>query len=156
MGKLKQEFNKHFIYLMPDVSLKKVFWGSFTSLAKPVVDGIIMFSVFAAMGGADILTSLFLGLSYAVSGIVFICFTLISQRVLGGQPGKVVETFIVMGIFVAIITPAVVITIITGYYLPGPLKFLTMLPYIIYCMLFALLLIFLSREMMDKMEYNMR
>lgn len=156
MGKLKQELDKHYIYMIPDISFKKVLWGSFTSLVKPVVDGIIMFTLFAATGGADVLTCLFLGLSYAASGIVFVGFTLIVQRLMGGQPSKMVQAFITLGIFFAVIIPAVIITIITGFLLPEPLKFLTMLPYIIYCLLFALLLIFLSKDMLDKMEYNMK
>jgi hypothetical protein len=156
LGKLKQELSKHFIYLIPDVSFKKVFWGSLSSLLKPLVDGIFMFLIFAVMGGADVLTSIFLGISYAASGIVFVGFTLIIQRLIGGQPNKLVQSLITLGIFFIVIVPIVAVTIIVGYCLPEPLKFLTMLPYIIYCLLFALLLIFLSKDMFDKMEYNMR
>lgn len=156
MGKLKQELLKHYIYLLPDTSFRKVFWGSFTSLMKPTIDGILAFTVFGIVGGADPLTCVFLALAYAASGMLFVGFTLLIQRVLGEQPNKVIQVFITMGLLFLIMVPAAVITSITGFLLPEPLKFLTMLPFIIYCILFASFIMYISKDILDKMEYNMK
>lgn len=154
MGKLRTELMKHYIYLIPDTSMKKVFWASLTSIIKPCIDAVILFGIFGITGGADPLTCIFFALAYAASGTLFVGFTLLYQRVLGGQPGKTAQVLVGMGLLMIFLIPAITISSVTGYLLPEQLKFLTMLPYSICCILFFLLLLAFSRNMLDKMEYN--
>ena len=48
-GEWGQELSKPYIYLVPASPMKKLLWGSLTSLIKPVVDGVLVFTVVIRM-----------------------------------------------------------------------------------------------------------
>lgn len=154
MGKLKSELLKPYIYLIPEKSVKKLFAASFTSIVKPCIDGIIMFSVLVVMGGTDPLTGLFYALAYASSGALFVGFTILYQRVLGGQPNNYVKMLFGVGFFLIIISPAIISSIAVSFLLPEALDFLCTLPYSICCMVFTGLIFLTCGGLLDKAEYT--
>ncbi|MHB8129192.1 MAG: putative ABC exporter domain-containing protein [Mobilitalea sp.] len=156
MGRLKVELLKPYIYLIPEKSIKKVFAASVTSIIKPCVDGILMFTVFAIMGGADPLTCVFSTLAYGASGAVFTAMTILYQRVLGGQPSKMVQMLIGMLLLISIMTPAIIVSVVAAYFLPDSLLFLCTLPYTIFCLLFAAIMFITCGNLIDKAEYTGR
>jgi hypothetical protein len=156
MGKLRGELLKPYIYLIPEKSLKKVFAASVTSLIKPCVDGIAMFAVLAVVGGANPLTCLFSAMAYAASGAVFVGLTILYQRILGGQPNKIIQGFIGLGLLAAVMAPAVGISVAAAYFLPATLNFLCTLPYTVFCLLFAAFMFVVCGNLIDKAEYTGR
>jgi hypothetical protein len=156
MGKLRGELLKPYIYLIPEKSLKKVFAASVTSLIKPCVDGIAMFAVLAVVGGANPLTCLFSAMAYAASGAVFVGLTILYQRILGGQPNKIIQGFIGLGLLAAVMAPAVGISVAAAYLLPATLNFLCTLPYTVFCLLFAAFMFVVCGNLIDKAEYTGR
>jgi hypothetical protein len=154
MGKLKEELTKPYIYLVPEKSYKKVLAASLTSLIKPCLDGTVMFTIFTVLSGINPLTGLFLILAYASSGAVFTALTILYQRLLGGQPNKVVQAFLGIGLFLTIMSPAIGASVVAAYLLPYELQFLCSLPYTLFCILFAVLIFVLCRNLIDKAEYT--
>ncbi|HWT76594.1 MAG TPA: putative ABC exporter domain-containing protein [Mobilitalea sp.] len=154
MGKLKIELMRPFIYLIPENSLKKVFAASVTSLLKPCVDGICMFAVFGVFSGASIPTCIFFAFAYAASGAVFVGITILYQRVLGGQPNMIIQLSIGMGLLLAIMAPSVGVSIVAAILLPEALSFLSVLPYTVFCLFFAVLLFVTCGNLIDKAEYS--
>lgn len=154
MGKLKQELLKPYIYMIPETSIKKVFAASLTSMIKPCVDAVCMFTVFGIVGGADIMTCIFFMLAYSASGAVFVGFTILYQRVLGGQPNKIIQAMIGIVLLLSIMTPAIVSSVVAAFLLPEALDFLCTLPYTIFCVLFALLIFVTCGNLIDKAEYT--
>lgn len=156
MGKLKGELLKPYIYLIPEKSIKKVFAASITSLIKPCVDGFAMFAALAVVGRANPLTCFFSALAYAASGAVFVGLTILYQRILGGQPNKIIQGFIGLGLLAAVMAPAVGVSVAAAFLLPEPLNFLCTLPYTIFCLLFAALMFLVCGNLIDKAEYTGR
>jgi len=156
MGKLRGELLKPYIYLIPEKSIVKVFTASLTSLIKPCVDGVCMFTVLAVMGGINPLTCFFSALAYAASGAVFVGLTILYQRILGGQPNKIVQGFIGFGLLLAVMAPAIGVSVVAAFLLPPALNFLCTLPYTIFCLLFAAFMFVVCGNLIDKAEYTGR
>jgi hypothetical protein len=154
MGRLKIELMKPYIYLIPEKSIKKVIAASLTSLIKHGIDGILLFLILVIMGGTDPLTGIFSALAYTSSGAVFVALTILFQRVLGGQPNKLVQTILVMSLLSVIMGPAIAVMVIAAILLPPALIFLCTLPFSIICILIASLIFFTCGNLIDKSEYT--
>jgi hypothetical protein len=156
MGKLKIELTKPYIYLIPEKSIRKVFAASLSSLIKHGIDGILMFLILVLLGGTDPLTGLFSAIAYASSGAVFVALTILYQRVLGGQPNKLVQMFLGLGLLAAVMGPAIAVTIIAAILLPKALVFLCTLPFSIFCLAIAGAIFLACGNLIDKSEYTGR
>jgi hypothetical protein len=153
-GRLKTELLKPYIFLIPEKSIKKVFAASVTSFLKPCADAVIIFTVLAAVGGADPFTCIFLALAYSASGAVFVGLTILFQRVLGGQPNKLVQMFIGMTFLLAVMAPAIILSAVAAFLLPEALGFLCTLPYTVFCVMIAFLIFLTCGNLIEKSEYT--
>ena len=154
MGKLKTELLKPYIFLIPEESMKKVFAASLSSFIKHGIDGILMFFVLTLFGGTDPLTGLLCAIAYTSSGAVFVALTILYQRVLGGQPNKLVQMFLSVGLLIAVMGPAIGVSVVAAILLPSSLDFLCTLPFSVLCMLIAALVLVACGNLIDKTEYT--
>lgn len=154
MGRLKGELLKPFIFLIPEKSIKKVFAASLTSFIKQAVDGIVLFAAFAIASGSISGHSLFAAVAYTSSGAVFVALTVLYQRVLGGQPNKIVQGFLSVFLLLVIIGPAIAVTVITATLLPTALDFLCTVPFSILCILATLVIFIACGNLIDKSEFT--
>lgn len=154
MGKLKSELLKPYIFLIPEKSIKKVFAASLTSFIKQAVDGVLLFAVFTVASGFVSLHSLFAAIAYASSGAVFVALTVLYQRVLGGQPNKVVQMFLSIGLLAITIGPAIALSVVTVLLLPPALDFLCTLPFSIFCIIATVIIFLACGNLIDKSEYT--
>lgn len=154
LGRLRTELIKPYIYLLPESSFKKVVAASITSLLKPCVDGALMFGVFILLGGTDFLTGLFCALAYASSGAMYVGMTILFQRVLGGQPNKIIKAFLGMFLFLITLAPGVGASVAAAFLLPEALRFLCTLPFTIFCLLFGAVMFIACGNLIDKAEYT--
>ena len=155
LGRLKIELIKPFIYLVPESSFKKLIAASFTSLIKPCIDGFIIFGAFALTGGASLPQCFLMALAYSSTGAVFVGLTIVYQRVLGGQPSKILQALISMILFIAIFTPSIAATVLVSIFiLPDSLKFLTLLPFVIVNYICAFIIFYSCRNLLDNTEYS--
>ena len=151
MGKLSVELIRPYIYLIPQSPLKKLIYASMTSVVKPFIDGIIIFGVMAIIRQGGFVEAFFQMIAYGASGMIFVSFTIICQKFLGGQPSKVLSAFIGIGIFIVMIIPGVVASVVAAMLLPEALTCICLLPYILLCVLWALLSFLLCRNLLDNM-----
>lgn len=151
MGKLSVELIRPYIYLIPQSPLKKLVYASMTSIVKPFVDGIIIFGIMAIIRQGGVVESFFQMLAYGASGMIFVSFTIICQKLLGGQPNKVLSAFIGIGIFLVMIGPGVAASVVAAILLPEALVCICLLPYILLCVLWALLSFLLCRNLLNNM-----
>lgn len=153
-GRLSFELNKPYIFMIPEKSIHKVLAASATSLIKPCIDGLIAFICFAIISGAGLLTGFFFALAYAASGSVFIGITILYQRVLGAQPNRLVRAFIGIGLLLAIMGPSIGVSVVAAFMLPAALQFMSVLPYTIFCAMFAAILFLTCGNLIDKAEFT--
>lgn len=154
MGRLKGELIKPFIFLIPEKSIKKVFAASLTSFIKQAVDGILIFAAFTVVSGNVSGHSIFAAVAYASSGAVFVAMTVLYQRVLGGQPNRIVQMFLSIALLAVIIGPAIAITVISAILLPTALDFLCTLPFSIFCILATLVIFIACGNLIDQSEFT--
>ncbi len=154
MGRLKTELTKPYIYLIPEKSIKKVFAASLSSLLKHGVDGVLMFLTLVIMGGTDPMTGLFSALAYTSSGAVFVALTILYQRVLGGQPSKLVQMILGIGLLMAVLGPAIGVSVVAAILLPPALVFLCTLPFSVFCLMIAGIVFLACGNLIDKSEYT--
>lgn len=154
-GRIKLELIKPYIYLVPDSSFKKILAASASSIIKPCIDSIFIFSALALVGGAGILDCIFMAIAYSCSGAMFVSLTVVYQRVLGGQPSRVAQVILGLFIMVVVIAPAVVASVLFKILLlPEYLGFLATLPYSIICLIFALIMFISCSNILDNAEYT--
>jgi hypothetical protein len=154
MGRLKGELIKPFIFLIPEKSIKKIFAASLTSFIKQAVDGVLLFTAFTVASGVVSGHNLFAAVAYTSSGAVFVAMTVLYQRVLGGQPNRVVQMFLSIALLAVIIGPAIAITVISAMLLPTALDFLCTLPFSIFCILATLVIFIACGNLIDKSEFT--
>ena len=151
MGKLSVELIRPYIYLIPQSPFKKLIYASMTSIVKPFIDGIIIFGVMAIIRQGGFVEAFFQMLAYGASGMIFVSFTIICQKFLGGQPSKILSAFIGIGIFIVMIGPGVAASVVAAIFLPEALTCICLLPYILLCVLWALLSFLLCRNLLNHM-----
>lgn len=154
-GRLKIELMKPYIFMIPEPSIKKLFAASISSLLKPCVDALFIFSALAIVGGASILHCIFMAIAYICSGAVFVGLTIVYQRVFGAQPNQFAQVFIGIFLMLLIFSPAVVISILFSVFIiPTSLQFLSSLPYSIICIILAFTMFLSCGNLLDKTEIS--
>lgn len=154
-GRLKIELMKPYIFMIPEPSSKKLFAASISSLLKPCVDSVFIFSALAIVGGASIPHCIFMAIAYICSGAVFVGLTIVYQRLLGAQPNQVVQMFIGIFLMLLVFLPAVLISVLfSAFILPGSLQFLSSLPYSIICLILAYIMFLSCGNLLDNTEIS--
>lgn len=156
LGRLKQELQKHYIYMIPVKASIKVFYASINSIYKHAVDAVLLFSIMAISRIASPLTCLFFALAYITSGALFVGLTIVYQRLLHGQPGMAAKMMVGMLLMILILMPGVILAVIMVIIIPQNLEFLSTLPFTIYCALLTLIIFALSGNVLDGAEFDGR
>ncbi|HZK34522.1 MAG TPA: putative ABC exporter domain-containing protein, partial [Bacillota bacterium] len=149
---LNYEIKSPYIYMIPETSRKKVLAASLISFIKPCVDGLIIFAVFAAVGGTAPLSALLLAIGYAAVGSIYLGVSILNQRVIEGQPNIFLKGLFAIVILIVVIVPAVVSFVLTATFLPEQYIFFSMLPFSLYCFLLTSLIFALTGDVLDKSE----
>lgn len=154
LGKLGMELSKPYIYLIPEKSVKKVLAASATSLIKPCMDGIFIFTAACIFSKTSPLLNLFLALAYASSGAIFVSYTVLCQRVFGGQPNKLISAMLGMTLFLLVMAPGIGASAAAIAFLPNQLTFLGTLPFTFCCVVITILVFAVCGDLLDKAEYT--
>lgn len=152
MGRLTIELTKPFIYMMPDKSMKKIFAASLTNIIKPFIDGLIIFFVVCLIGKTSPLLNLFFALAYGCSGLLFISFTILSQRFLGGQLNKFIVFMFEIILLMLILAPGLIASVMAVLSLPETFTFLGTLPYSLWCLFISVIVFLICGNLLDKTE----
>jgi len=153
-GRLSIELTKPYIYMIPEKSVKKVLAASMSTLLKPCLDAIIIFTVACIFSKTSPLLNLFLALAYASSGAIFISYTLLCQRILGGQPNKLISAIFGMALFMVVIAPGIGASIAAILILPKAFTFLGTLPFTFCCIVITIFVFVVCGDLLDKAEFT--
>ena len=154
LGKLSDELSKPYIYLIPEKSIRKVLSASMTSIIKPFFDAVIIFTVVTIISKTSPLLNIFLGLAYASSGVIFVSYTLLCQRVLGNQPNKVISSMLGLSLFMIIMAPGIGTSVAAILLLPKAFSFLGTLPFTFCCIVISIFIFTVCGDLLDKAEYT--
>lgn len=81
-GDWNKELEKPYIYIVPASSFAKLIYASSLSVVKPIIDGIIAFTVTGVIIGAKPLTAIMCALLYGSFGFVFTTTNILTDRFL--------------------------------------------------------------------------
>ncbi len=154
LGKLSEELTKPYIYMIPEKSIKKVIAASMTTLIKPCFDAIIIFTFVCIFSKTSPLLNLFLALAYASSGAIFVSYTLLCQRIFGGQPNKFISAMLGLTLFMAVMAPGIGTSIAAILLLPKAFTFLGTLPFTFCCIVMTIFVFAVCGDLLDKAEYT--
>lgn len=154
LGKLSDELSKPYIYMIPEKSIKKVVAASMTTIIKPCFDAVIIFTVVCIFSKTSPLLNLFLALAYASTGTIFVSYSLLCQRIFGGQPNKLISATLGLTLFVIVMAPGIGISITAILLLPEALAFLGTLPFTFCCIVISILIFVVCGDILDKAEYT--
>ena len=154
LGKLSYELTKPYIYMIPEKSVNKVLAASITTLLKPCVDAIIIFTVACIFSKTSPLLNLFLAMAYASSGAIFVSYTILCQRIFGGQPNKIISALLGMSLFLVIMAPGIGASITSILLLPKAFTFLGTLPFTFCCVVISIFVFVVCGDLLDKTEYT--
>lgn len=153
-GKFSYELSKPYIYLIPEKSIKKVIFSALVTFLKPCVDAIIIFTVVCIFSKTSPILNIFLAFVYISTCAVFICYTILCQRLFGGKPNKVISGALGIALFLLLFAPAVGISAITIMLLPKYLNFLGTLPFTFVCIVITILTFVVCGDVLEKSEIN--
>ena len=151
-GEWGQELSKPYIYLVPASPMKKLLWGSLTSLIKPVVDGVLVFTVVGITLGAGAFTIAMSVLVYISFGALFTGANILSQRLFGVMANQGLLLILYMLVLFLLTLPGIAAGITVGVLLPGLPKAIMALPLSAWNLLAALGIYALSRGALHDME----
>lgn len=122
-GAWMQELLKPYIYLAPAGGFAKLVWAAMSTMLKPVVDGVIVFTVLGIYTKANPLTALLCMLVYASVGVLYIAGSVLSDRILGTVANKGLIMMLYMLVLLLLVMPGVVVSIVLlvtmGDFLPA-------------------------------------
>ncbi len=154
-GDWSLELEKATIYLLPARSFQKLLWASVTTIMRPMIDGILMYTVLCPVLQANPLTALVCAAAYGSMGLLYTACNILFRRLFGKISVNRGPVMIVYMLFVALITaPGIVTSILIFIFLSNLSIFIVGLPFITWNVGISILIIGLCRNMLDYVEYN--
>lgn len=154
LSKLSMELSRPYIFMIPEKSIHKVIAASLTTIIKPFIDGIIIFTVVCIVSKTSPVLNIFLALAYASTGCFFTGFQLLCQRILGGMPNKLAYIFTAIFLFFLLLGPGIVLSIIAINMLPQAFIFAGTLPYTLSGLIIAGVTLAFCGDLLDKSELS--
>lgn len=151
-GEWEQELSKPFLYLAPCPPFQKLLWASMTSLIKPLIDGIIAFTVIGVAIGAKPLTVGICILLYASFGALFTTTNVLSQRLLGQLANKGLILFLYVLMILILVLPGLVVGLVLGFCVEGMPRALMGLPVVVWNLIVSAGIYGLFRNILHDME----
>lgn len=154
-GDWAQELMKPYIYLVPEKPFQKLVWASLSTLIKPAIDGILIFSVLCILVQGNPMTALLCALLYISMGFLYVSVNILSQRLMGQVANKGLNMIVYMLLVVVLFAPGAVFSGLLYWemgYLPG---FLIGLPMVVWNIAVSLGMIAACRNLLSTAEFNL-
>lgn len=147
------ELEKHYIYLIPESSIKKIIYATTLENIKALITGLITFTLATFIYDIGILEGLILGITYSSITSVILFSDLVIRRILGAGLSLVAERIIRFLIIIIILVPGLILSFVLGLvineYTGGQGTYLVL---ILYNILASLLFIALSKGIFEKID----
>ena len=149
-GQWSLELKNHYIYLIPEKSVKKIIYATLMELIKSLITGLIIFGFSSIIYDISIIQSIILAFTFTSIIGVILYSNIIIRRMLGNVGSVTLATFLRFIITVVFIAPGLIISGIWGMRLHE--IYGTYIILIGYNILASLMLISLSKGIFEKLE----
>lgn len=147
------ELDKHYIYLIPESSVKKILYATLLENIKALITGIITFGIATFIYDISLIEGIVLGITYGSFTSVILFSDLVIRRILGVGLSVIAERFIRFLIIAVVLIPGLILSYFLGLlineYTAGQGIYLVL---ILYNMFISLLFITLSRGIFEKID----
>ena len=152
-GPWSSELKNHYIYLIPESSIKKIIYATSMEIIKSFITGSIIFVISSFIYNISILHSLTLALTFtSIIGIILYS-NMVIRRLLGNIASVTVATFLRFIITVVFIIPGIIFSAIWGMTLDAYIGIYgSYIILIVYNILASLVLIYFSKGIFEKLE----
>jgi hypothetical protein len=154
-GDWSMELMKPYIYLVPENPFSKLVWASLSTVMKPAVDGVVIFTVLGVFLHANPATAVLCIVLYASVGFLYVAVNVLSQRVLGQVANKGLLMLFYMLLLLLLFAPGAIASGILYYtadFLPG---ILVGLPIAVWDVAASLGIFAVCRNLLSTVEYNL-
>lgn len=111
-GEWSRELMSPYLYLVPEPPLKKLVWASLTSLIKPLIDGLLVYTACGLLLQATPTVIIVCILTFTSFGAIFTSSNLLSQRVFGQMANKGLILMLYMFLLLLIVAPGLIVGLI--------------------------------------------
>ena len=153
-GDWSLELMKPYIYLVPENPFSKLVWASMSTIIKPAIDGLIIFTVLGIFLRANPATVIVCILLYGSVGFLFTAGNILSQRLFGQVMSKGLIMFGYMFVLLALFAPGAAISALLYYsmqYLPG---IVIGMPIVVWNILVSLGIFAACRNLLSTVEFR--
>lgn len=156
VGDWSRELAKPYLYLVPEDPFKKLLWAGMTTVLKPALDGLGVFSVMGAAMRSNPFTVIACILGYAGFGFLFTAGSVLGRRVLGSVPNRGALMILYMLLILAVTAPglagSIVVIFALGESLSGAAPLLIALPCVLWNVLVSLGIFYGCRNLLASSE----
>lgn len=147
------ELDKHYIYLIPESSIKKIIYATLLENIKALITGLITFTIATFIYDVSLLEGIVLGITYGSFTLVILFSDLVIRRILGVGLSLFAERLIRFLIIGIILVPGLILSVVLGLFMDeytgGQGTYLVL---ILYNILIGLLFIGLSKGIFEKID----
>lgn len=152
-GQWSLELKNHYIYLIPESSVKKIIYATSIEIIKGLITGLIIFVLSSFIYNISLLHSIMLALTFTSLIGIMLYSNIIIRRLLGNVGSLTVTTFLRFILTIIFIIPGIVFSTIWGMSLGGFVgMYGTYIILIIYNIFASLVMMYLSRGIFEKLE----
>ena len=147
------ELKNHYIYLIPDSSVRKIIYATAIENIKSLITGIIIFVLASFIYHISIFQGIILAFTYTSIIAIVLYSDLVIRRILGGVVNIMASKFLRFLITIVFIIPGLILSGIWGVSVSGNAGIYgTYIILIVYNMIASLILIYCSKGIFEKLE----
>ncbi len=153
-GDWSKELIKPYIYLVPENPFSKLVWACLSTVLKPAMDGVLIFTVLAIYLKANPATALLCMLAYASVGFLYVSVNILFQRLFGTIMNKGLIMLVYMLLLGLLFAPGAVVSgLLYAFadYLPG---FVIGLPCVVWNFAVSLGIFAACRNLLSSVDFN--
>jgi hypothetical protein len=112
-----KELEKHYIYLIPESSIKKIVYATLLENIKALITGLITFIIATFIYDKGLIEGLILGITYGSFTCVILFSDLIIRRILGVGLSVFAERLIRFLIIAVVLIPGLILSFFIGFFI---------------------------------------
>jgi len=148
------ELMKPYIYLVPEKAFSKLIWASMSTIIKPLIDGVIVFTALGIFLHANPFTALLCILLYGATGLLFTAGNVLSQRVFGQVVNKGLLMMGYLLMLIILFAPGITVSAVLYNLFPNLPGIIVGLPIFIWNILVSVGIFAACRNLLSTVELN--
>lgn len=154
-GDWSMELMKPYIYLVPEKPFQKLVWASISTVLKPAMDSVVIFTVLAVFLKANPATAVICMLLYTSVGFIYVSSNVLFERLFGQMANKGLIMLFYILLLMVLLAPGVVISAVLYFNFSSLPGLIVGLPDVIWNIGVSLGIFAACRNMLSTVEYNL-